>query len=329
MMDNLDKTLILFLGVSVFLLVVSIWFIGVVLWYLRRTSERKKLEQRLTPVDGLKGKNARVLRLWHEGGVATTIVPGRPGRTSFSERLEHIRHASGWNVPVRTMILGTVGVTLLGFVITLGLTGNMVIALGAAAIIVVVLWMYGERKVRKEAELFETQIADALGLAARSLRAGHPLLGAFQLIVDEMSPPVSTVFAEVCQQQALGRSVEEAIQATAAKSTSPDMKLFAASIIIQLRSGGNLADMMERLAEVIRDRIRLHRRARVLTSQIRLSKRVLIALPFILFAVIHLINPNYAQPLLSTTVGKVLLVLAGVSLVTGTWIMNRITELHY
>ena len=277
----------------------------------------------------MESKDSRVLRLWHEGGVATTLVPGKPRRTSFLARLDQMHRALGWDVPLRTMILGAIGVTLLGFVVTLGVTSNVVIALGVAALIVITLWIYAERQVKRESELLETQIADALGLAARSLRAGHPLLGAFQLIVEEMNPPVSTVFAEVCQQQALGRSLEEAIRTTAAKSTSSDMKLFAASIIIQLRSGGNLADMMERLAEVIRDRIRLHRRARVLTSQTRLSKRILIAVPFVLFVLIHLMNRNYLAPLLTTTVGRLLLILAGVSLVTGTWIMNRITELRY
>ena len=329
MIGNLDRMIIWFVGISVFGLVVSVWFIGVVLWYLRRLSERKKLQQRLSSADGLESENSRVLRLWHEGGMATTIVPGTPRRTSLLARLNQMRRALGWNMPLRTMILGVIGVTLLGFVVTLGLTDNMVIALGGAASIAIILWVYAERKVKRESELFETQIADALGLAARSLRAGHPLLGAFQLIVDEMNPPVSTVFAEVCQQQALGRSLEEAIRTTAAKSTSPDMKLFAASIVIQLRSGGNLADMMERLADVIRDRIRLHRRARILTSQTQLSKRILIALPFALFVLIHWINPNYALPLLTTTIGRLLLILGVVSLAAGTWIMNRITELRY
>jgi tight adherence protein B len=327
--SNLDRTIILFVGISVFGLVVSMWFIGVVLWYLRRLSERNKLEQRLGSGDGLESKDSRVLRLWHEGGVATTIVPGIPRRMSFLARLDHIHRALELKVPLRTMILGVIGVTLLGFVVTLGLTDNMVIALGGASSIVIILWVYAERQVKRESELFETQIADALGLAARSLRAGHPLLGAFQLIVEEMNPPVSTVFAEVCQQQALGRSLEEAIRTTAAKSTSPDMKLFAASIVIQLRGGGNLADMMERLADVIRDRIRLHRRARILTSQTQLSKRILIALPFALFVLIHWINPNYVLPLLTTTIGRLLLILGVVSLAAGTWIMNRITELRY
>ena len=329
MITDLDRALILFVGVSVFGLVVSIWFIGVVLWYLRRSSERRKLEKRLGSGGRPDAKDSRVLRLWHEGEVATTIVPGRPRRASFLARLDHIRRALGWNVPLHTMVLGVIGVTLLVFVLTLGLTRNIVVALGGVAIVVIILWIYAERQVKREAELFETQIADALGLAARSLRAGHPLLGAFQLIVEEMNPPVSTVFAEVCQQQSLGRSLEEAIRTTAAKSTSPDMKLFAASIIIQLRSGGNLADMMVRLAEVIRDRTRLHRRARILTSQTRLSKRILIGLPFVLFVLIHLINPNYVLPLATTIIGRVLLIVAGVSLVTGTWIMNRITELRY
>jgi tight adherence protein B len=107
------------------------------------------------------------------------------------------------------------------------------------------------------------------------------------------------------------------------------MKLFATSVIIQVRSGGNLADMMYRLADVIRDRMRLKRRVRVLTAQTQLSKRVLLALPFLLFGALNLLNPTYMMPLYTTAMGRMLLIIAGTGLILGAWMMNRLSVLKY
>jgi tight adherence protein B len=100
-------------------------------------------------------------------------------------------------------------------------------------------------------------------------------------------------------------------------------------VIIQVRSGGNLADMMHRLADVIRDRMRLKRRVRVLTAQTQLSKRVLLVLPFLLFGVLNLLNPTYMMPLYTTSMGRTLLVVAGTGLMLGVWVMNRLSVLKY
>jgi tight adherence protein B len=96
-----------------------------------------------------------------------------------------------------------------------------------------------------------------------------------------------------------------------------------------MRSGGNLADMMERIAFVIRDRIRLSRRVRVLTAQTQLSKRILLVLPFVVFFVLHLINPRYMSTFYTTFNGQVLLGISGASMALGAWIMSRLLVIKY
>src|SRR6185295_2341557 len=152
--------------------------------------------------------------------------------------------------------------------------------------------------------LFETQFVDALDIAARSLRAGHPLVGAFRLIAEEIAPPVGSLFAQICQAQELGLSIERAIHEVAKTFNNADVRIFGTSIAIQLRSGGNLADMMDRLAYVMRDRMRLNRRVRVLTAQTQFSKRILAALPIFIFVALNTLNPGYMQPLYTTEMGK-------------------------
>jgi tight adherence protein B len=107
------------------------------------------------------------------------------------------------------------------------------------------------------------------------------------------------------------------------------MKLFAASTVIQLRSGGNLADMMDRLVAVIRDRMRLQRRVRVLTAQTQFSKRVLIAMPFVLIAILMMLKPDYLELMWTTQVGRYMLGAAGIFLIIGSWVMNKIATLKY
>jgi tight adherence protein B len=185
------------------------------------------------------------------------------------------------------------------------------------------------RRIRVRGAQFERQFIHALELAARSLRAGHPLLGAFQLISEELDEPVRTTFTEICQQHSMGVNLEGALERVAQASTSQDLRLFATSVAIQLRSGGNLADMMERLSFVIRDRLRLGRRIRILTSQTQFSKRILVGMPFALFLVLNLVNPQYVGTLYSTHQGQILLGVASVMMVLGILTMNRMAKLKY
>jgi tight adherence protein B len=179
------------------------------------------------------------------------------------------------------------------------------------------------------AAAFDRQLLDALDLVVRSLRANHPLLGALQLVSEEIPSPVGTLFGEICQQHGLGMSLESSLCRAAASTDHPEFKLFATSISIQMRSGGHLADMVTRLAQVIRDRMRLGRRVRVLTAQVQLSKRILLVMPFILFLVLNVISPDYVRVLYTTPTGRAMLVGGGIALMMGALLMNRMARLQY
>jgi len=320
--------IVLITGAAAFALVASVWFIGTTFIYMRRIRDEEKISERLnTEVDP--SAKARTLRLWHNGKAGTTtvfeqITPGIIGRW-----LERTRRGLGWGGPASTFALFLIALLLVGFILAYGLSQNLIVSAAWLALVPMILNFIAARRAAKEEAVFERQLADALGVATRSLRAGHPLMAAFQVIVDELDPPVSTVFAEMIQMQQLGKSLEEAIRATAAKSQSDDMKLFAASTIIQLRSGGNLADMMDRLVAVIRDRIRLQRRVRILTAQTQFSKRVLICMPFILILMLFVMKSDYLGPLTETQPGRILIGIAVAFLITGSWVMNKIAVLKY
>lgn len=314
-------------ALAIFGLIVAVWLATMLVLSARRSAKAKKVQERLGVSDV--SKATRVLRLWHEGREATTLVPGLSLRRSLSTRIEHTCREAGWAVPMRTVLLGLIGGMMLLLALGLLITGSVLFTIIVVASAVTVLWLYVKQRIARRQNAFEVQLVDALELAARSLRAGHPLLGAFRMIAGEMPPPLSRMFADICQQQELGVNLGDALREAAAESASPDMKFFATAVAIQLNSGGNLADMMERLAQVIRDRIRLYRRVRVLTAQTQFSKRILIGLPLVLFAVLNIVSPGYMAPLLSTLDGKILLGVAGAGLLIGIWMMNRLAVLRW
>jgi tight adherence protein B len=306
------------------------WGMALLIWTRKQRKRDEQISQRMGFNSAETSDTAgRILRLWHDGREATTIVPGKERAQSFLRRLDQMRHDAGWETPMQMLILMVGGLSLLLFVVGFMVTNNIIVATCAGAFILMAFMIFLKQAISKRTALFERQLVDALELAARSLRVGQPLVGSFELIAEEVDAPVGPLFAGICQQQGLGVGLDDAIRSAARDSGSADMKFFATSVVIQLRSGGNLADMMDRLAFVIRDRMRLARRVRVLTAQTQFSKRILQALPCAIFVILCLINPEYMQPLYTTSTGKTILGIAGAGLLTGTYIMNRLAVIRY
>ena len=314
---------------AVFVLVLCVWLCGIVLWSIRRARRAQQLGQRLDVATGEMKSDSRVLSLWIDGRQAgTTLVPGLQ-QHGLTERLQKLHREAGLESPLSTVLMGIGAVMLVAYIAALLITGSMAIAPAAAIAVLTLVWIALKQRIARRTALFERQLIDALELAARSLRAGHPLVGSLQLIAQEIPAPVGDLFGQIWQQQELGMPLAEALRNASDQIGNDDVKLFATSVIIQLRTGGNLADMMVRLAEVIRERNRLARRIRVLTTQTQFSKRVLIALPFLMFVVLNLINPKYMRPLYSTSSGQMIMAVAAFILLLGWWMMNLMSKLRY
>lgn len=312
---------------AVFGLVLALWLGLLCLWHMRRAAQTRNVDQRLGLTDSEDGEG-RVLRLWHEGKEFATTVSGEAKRQSWLARLDTLCRHAGFKMSSKTVFSGVFGSATM-IAAALIFTGNPLTGLVLGGAIPVCFWMYLQYRVKQNEIKFESQLADALELAARSLRAGHPLQGAFRLIAEETIPPMRDVFREICEQQDLGVSLEEALRRAGETYGSADMKLFSTTVIIQMRSGGNLADMMERVALVIRDRMRLSRRIRTLTAQTQFSKWILVALPVVMFVVLNIISPQYMTRFYTTTEGNWMLATAASSVLLGTWAMNRLARLRY
>lgn len=322
--ERILNTIIL---ITVFGLVLSIWCFCVFIWLSRYFVRLQKIQKRLGII-GREDEESKIIRLWSDtqlGGKKAKFTD----RLTFQEQLRRIANDAGWHTPVQIVVLGVIGVAILAFVVTCILGGGMLVGLGMSVIVVTVFWSYVRRRIAKRTALFEKQLVDALGIAARSLRAGHPLVGAFQLISEEIGEPLCNVFYRICQEQAFGSNTRDSIRKVARATANPELKLFATAVAIQLQSGGNLADLMDSLASVIRARMRLSRKVRVLTAQTRFSEAVLIILPILMFFLLNIISPNYMKPFYTTTEGRYMLVAVILGILFGSWMMKRLSVLRF
>jgi tight adherence protein B len=315
------------LMVSVFVLVFSGWTTCVLLWVIQYIRLRKRLQQRIGFVDD-ETRKSDTLRLWRDEFEAKRAA-AKHTRESLAAQLERLRADAGWRRPAHVVILLLVAgaamaggsVVMLGYSLWLGAV--------AAAAVGLIFWMITKRRMQQQIARFERQFVEALGIAARALRAGHPLVGAFQSISEEIANPMGGIFGEICQEQALGLDLRDSIRRVADATRNADMRFFATAVSIQMSTGGNLAEVMDSLSSVMRGRMRLNRKVRALTASSRQSKNVLLVMPVLLFVFLNVASPNYIGAMYSTPIGRYMLIGTGISMLFGAWIMKRLAVLKY
>jgi len=176
---------------------------------------------------------------------------------------------------------------------------------GLGVIFMPLLWLVRKRKKRVRALV--GQLPDVFDLMGQALRAGHSLASAIQLVSQQMPDPIASEFARVFHEQNLGISVDEAMLNMAKRIDQMDVRFFVTAVLIQRQTGGDLAEILDKIGKVIRDRIQLLGVVQALTAEGRLSGWVLLALPIIVFFVSLVVNPEYARQLLDTPNGRMML----------------------
>lgn len=174
---------------------------------------------------------------------------------------------------------------------------------------------------------FERQTPDMLMLMTASLRAGHSFAQAMEMVAAEMPPPLAAEFAWASGEARLGIPLELALGRMLERVPSSDLDLIVSAILIQLPLGGNLAEVLEAIAETIRERVQVQGEVRTLTAEGRLSALVLIVLAPTLALLLQLRSPDYFQPLLATSLGHGLILGAIVGQIVGAWIIKALVEL--
>jgi tight adherence protein B len=214
---------------------------------------------------------------------------------------------------------------LLGFLSHFGLLMSLVLApIGGVLPFGYVVFMR-----RRRSNKLSEQLPDALDMMARSLKAGHALASSFKLVSAEMSEPISTEFARAFEEQNLGMPFERAVvQMTKRAPGNRDLQIFAVSVIVQKETGGNLVEIIEKIAETIRARYRFYGKLRTLTAEGRMSCYILAALPICTGIFISFTNPEYSSLLVNDRIGQMALGYAVVTWIIGLLWMQRMTKVE-
>jgi tight adherence protein B len=189
-------------------------------------------------------------------------------------------------------------------------------------------WFHIYRKRRKRMIKFEHQLPDALELVARSMMAGHAFTGGLKMVGEEFDDPVGTEFEKTLNEINFGIGIPDALRNLSRRIDCPDLKFFIISVIIQRETGGNLAEILENLGMLIRERFKLQGRIRVLSSEGKFSAIVLIALPFFVVAALSVINPKYINVLFQDSMGKFLVTCSLLGMGIGIAVMKKMIRIR-
>jgi tight adherence protein B len=187
-------------------------------------------------------------------------------------------------------------------------------------------WLLFRRK--RRLQKFAAQLPEALELVARALRAGHSLAAGFHLVSQEGSEPIASEFGRVFEEQNLGIPFEEALNNLTERVPNLDLKFFVTAVILQRQTGGDLAEILDKIGRLIRERFAIWGQVQALTGEGRLSGIVLLALPPLLFITVYRMNPDYLSLLFTDELGKKMLIGGIVMQLLGALAIRKIVNIR-
>lgn len=218
----------------------------------------------------------------------------------------------------------------LGFVLAGSLPPNQALLFAVVGLVLGALTPYSYASYRrtKRFQKFEELFPEAIDTLARAVRAGHAFTTALELIANELSEPVASEFRKLFEEQKFGLPVRDALMNLTGRVPLVDVKFFVTAVMLQRETGGNLAEILDNLSYVIRERFKIMRQVRVYTAQGRLTMMLLMGLPPVIVLTMLLTSPAFIRPLFSDPIGHVLVV-AGIVLQTlGYFVIRKIIQIQ-
>jgi tight adherence protein B len=274
---------------------------------------------------------------------AATSVASDPQRLSDIPLLDSLLRERGWltgrvqRLLVEADVKMTVGAFLLtilcagavGWSLGFFVIGFLVAGVLLAALLAALPYLYVKRKRTVRLNTFEEQFPEAIDLISRALRAGHAFTTGLSMVADEIPAPVGAEFRRLYDEQNFGMSLPVAMKNMATRVPVLDAKFFVTAVLTQRESGGNLSEVLDNLASVMRERFKLRRQIRVISAHGRISAWVLSCLPPALAGVLFLMSPNFMRVLIDDPIGVRLIMIAVCLEITGAYIISRLVKIEY
>ena len=235
---------------------------------------------------------------------------------------------AGIRIDVKIFILMLLFIAVAGFVIGAALQRGIIPAFVVMIFLLAIPFIFLYYKKQQGMMQFTNQFASALDMMSRSLKAGHSLASAIQMIGTEMAEPVAGLFRSVYEEQTYGLSLKDAFTHMIERMDTPDLRFFVTAVSIYREIGGNLSEILERLAHTIRERIKIKRQVRVYTAQARLSGYILAAVPIVVFALAYFFANDYIMELFKVKIGIMFVIGAIILQIIGFIVIRRIINIR-
>lgn len=324
-MEALMPALLVFFAVAV-----TVIFLALGMEALRGWREKKQLASRLESLDdelagaGSAG-HAAVLRARSEMPRVLQLVTER--FPSIGDPTALLEQADvSWSA--RTFLLVTVGCSIVLGMASLAFAGRIDMAAGAALLGAAAPYMYLRHRRKRRMRKLEEQLPEGIDLMGRALRAGHPFPSGIKMVADEMPDPLGTEFGRVFEEQRFGLPVADAMLSMADRTTLLDVRIFVTAVLIQREVGGNLAEIMDNLAYVIRERFRIRGEIRTRSAQGRMTGYLLAALPILSGIAFLGINPDYIMTLFQDPLGHLFIGIALTLQIIGFFWIRKIVDIE-
>lgn len=236
---------------------------------------------------------------------------------------------SGANLTLGALVLATVFLFLVGFLLGFYFTSLFLVGVAIGLMLAVIPTMYLKRQATKRITKFEDLFPEAIDLMARALRAGHALTTALQMVGEEIPEPVAGEFKLLFDRQNFGMSLPEAMREFGARVPLVDARFFVTAVLTQRETGGNLSEILDNLATVIRERFKVKRQVRVVSAHGRITGWVLGFLPPALALILFTLSPALMRLLIDDPLGRQMLGIALVLQVIGVLAIRKIVDVEY
>ena len=246
----------------------------------------------------------------------------------FVSHMEKLVVQAHSNHPLGVYILATPVLGAVGYMVALLFIHNKLLSLVMGIAMMAVPYLYLVILKNRRTDKFQNQLHEALDLIARALKAGHSFNSALQLAAEEFEDPLGTEFQETVDEINFGVSLANALKNLSMRLDCNEIKYFVVAVIIQKETGGNLAELIESLANLLRERFKFQGKIKVLSAEGKMSAIVLILLPFLIGGWLSFSNPKFLEPLFTETIGRIMLGGAAIMMVIGILIMNKMVKIE-
>ena len=300
------------------------------LWNDLRKPEHKRIQQRLRERTSLPTKSAGTLAsniLRRQLGRESKLIDRLLARHAPVKKMQKLIDQAGLGWAASRFLVNIASVGLLVTLLAVAAQQSLLVALGLGAIVPMVPVMVISFKSKARQKKLNYQLPDVFDLLCQALRAGHSLASGIQLIGQQLPDPAGTEFYRCFQEQNLGIKLEDALTNMANRVDLLDVRFFVTAVRVQRQTGGDLAEILDKISRVIRDRIKILGQVRALTAEGRLSGWVLSALPVLVFFAAKALNPGYVDLLLHDSQGQTMLGAAIVMQIIGMLMIKKIVNI--